>query len=110
MKIDLTGLLSETLGRLRSYQSTETLNSILEDKTLLGYLNLTRELMMIHIGSVPYEDVVKFNEEHGLLDEVYYENLFYIPGKTKSLKANKAKVLKNRAAAYKLLYRYCKPL
>jgi len=50
------------------------------------------------------------NEQTGLLDEIFYENLFFKPGKTTSKNGNKAKVLKNRGAAYKLLYRYIKAL
>ena len=106
MQIDLTSLLKDTLDRLKSYESTETLSSIMEDKTLYGYLNLARELLSIFMAQADYDDVIKFEQEQGLIDEIYYENLFYVPAITTSPNANKAKVTKNRAAAYKLLYKY----
>lgn len=101
----------DTLDQLKAYESTENLGGILEDRTLLGYLNLTRELLLIQLSqSTDPDALIKLNEQTGLLDEIFYENLFFKPGKTTSKNGNKAKVLKNRGAAYKLLYRYIKAL
>jgi len=47
--IDLTSLLQDTISQLKAYESTETVSTILEDKTLYGYLSLGKELLSIYI-------------------------------------------------------------
>ena len=41
---------------------------------------------------------------------MFYENLYYVPGKTRNSNQNKCKVTNSRTIAYKLLYRYLKAL
>jgi hypothetical protein len=42
-------------------------------------------------------------EETNLLDEIFYENLFYLPNKTRNRNENKCKTKESRPVAFGLL-------
>ena len=106
----MKSLLVESIGRMKSHQSSEKPSSIFEDKISVGYISLVRELLPAFIEETKYEDVISFEQEHELLHEMFYENLYYVPGKTRGPNQNKCKVTNSRTIAYKLLYRYLKSL
>ena len=47
-----------------------------------------------------YEEVAALLEEEQLVDVIFYECMFFVPGKTQSPNRNKAKRLATRKAAY----------
>lgn len=56
---------------------------ILEDKTMSGYMILMKELLTIFIETNPYEKFLALGEKTDLLHELFWENLFYLPEKTR---------------------------
>lgn len=50
-EIDPYELLSEAISKLKRHESKEKKGSILEDKTLIGYLNIIEKLIVI-IGNI----------------------------------------------------------
>lgn len=50
VQIDLSSLFLDTVEQLKAYESTEKLGGLTEDRTLFGYLNLTRELLLIQLS------------------------------------------------------------
>jgi hypothetical protein len=45
-------------------------------------LKLLQSVLKTYLESVNYENLLAFYQESGLLDELFHENMFYIPGKT----------------------------
>ena len=56
---------------------------ILEDKTMSGYMILMKELLTIFIETNSYEKFLALGEKTDLLHELFWENLFYLPEKTR---------------------------
>jgi hypothetical protein len=56
-----------------------------DDRTLVGYLNLVYLLLNMIIPLISYEDLVAFESKHNLIHELFYEHLYYVPGKTISI-------------------------
>jgi hypothetical protein len=79
-----------------------------DDRTLVGYLVLVQELLSMYIPLISYEELVEFVKEHNLVHEIFYENLYYVPGKTRNEFQNKCKGRNSRSAAYKLLLKILK--
>lgn len=83
-KFDLAKLLVESINRMKAHQSCEKQSSIFEDKILVGYISLVRELLPAFIEETEYENLIALESEHQLLHEMFYENLYYVPGKTRN--------------------------
>ena len=62
--------------------TTEKGNFLDDDRTLVGYLTLVIELLSLYIPLISYEELVQFEKEHNLVHEMFYESLYYVPGKT----------------------------
>ena len=60
---DLKKLLIESILRMKTHQSNEKPSSIFEDKILVGYISLVRELMLVFIEESKYEDVIAFEQD-----------------------------------------------
>jgi hypothetical protein len=54
-----------------------------DDKTLVGLIQLNAELLQIFIDNSSYEELLQYVEEQNLLHEFFYENLYYLPAVTK---------------------------
>jgi len=62
----------------------------------------------MYIPLISYEELFEFVKEHSLVHEIFYENLYYVPGKTRNEFQNKCKGRNSRTAAYKLLLKILK--
>ena len=82
--IDLTELVHKTFETLKQYQSTEKLGAWLVDKVLQGYLQTTTALLKIYLKTSSYDDLLAFEKKQGFLHEMFYEQLFYCSGFTKT--------------------------
>ena len=103
--IDFEVLIISTIEKMKQHQS---MDGLLEDKTQSGYMILLKELLTIFIDTQDYEKFIALEEKTQLLHELFFENLFFLPGKTKNPKQNKCVHKESRINAYKLLYRYTK--
>lgn len=109
--LDLKTILVEAFNRMKSHESAEKEESaITEDSTLVGHINLNLDLLDAYFEQASYEEIVAFTEEHSLMHEFFYENLYYLPSRTTSTSANKCKSKGSRTVGYKLLYRLIKQL
>ena len=56
---DFRSLLQDAVDRLRAHETKETANSVyIEDKTLVGLIDLTRDLLEVFISTVKYPELV----------------------------------------------------
>jgi hypothetical protein len=69
---------------MKSHMTTEKGSVLDDDRTLVGYLNLVNELLTLYIPLISYEELIAFEKEYNLVHEMFYENLYYVPGKTTS--------------------------
>ena len=81
-----------------------------DDRILVGYLTLVTELFCQYIPLILYEELVHFEKEHHLIHEMFYESLYYVPGKTLNEFYNKCKGRNSMTAAYRLLLKVVKAL
>lgn len=78
-------MLKETITQLKRYHGIEKQGQITADKLLVGYLELTKELLIgCFEDESKYDELVQLTEEAGLMHELFYENLFYSKEHTKS--------------------------
>ena len=98
-------LLQEIYTRLVAHESTENDNSTKPDSLLVGMTILVRELLESFISSASYDEMIglTLSESNDMLHNFFFENLYYMPGTTKSKNKNKCKTTKSRTEAYKLL-------
>lgn len=82
---------------------------LFEDKTMSGYMILLKELLNIFIDLNDYDKFIELGAKNDLLHELFFENLFNMPGKTRG-KTVKCTHKDSRVNAFKLLYRYVKTL
>jgi hypothetical protein len=54
--------------------------------TLQGLLDLNHWLLGEYLQTHSYEEILSFSDEHKLLDEFFFQNLYYLPERTKGLK------------------------
>jgi len=78
-------LLQESYTRLRDHDSHEHDNSSSQDTTLVGLIELTKELLGCYINSASYDELIYFCKRNRMLHEFYYENLYYMPALTVSI-------------------------
>ncbi len=76
------------------------------DKVLLGYIQTTSALLNIYIKTSSYEDLLAFEKDQGFLHELFFEQLFYRPGLTKSASLTKCKHNLTREKTQDLLLVY----
>lgn len=74
-----------------------------EDSTLIGLIELVKELLVCYSKQAEYDEVIEMTQAGNYLHEFYYELLYYMPNKTKGTE-NKCKSKNSRTQAYKLLY------
>jgi len=108
--LNIKELLLESIERMKAYQCVEKQSSIFEDKVMVGYLTLVREFFMIFVEDSEYEETIELINSTDLAHELFFENLYYVPGKTRSLTQNKCKHKNTRTIAYKLMYRTIKAM
>lgn len=83
-QIDFEQLLFSTINKMKSHRSLESVGSfLLEDKTMSGYMILLKELLTIFIDTNDYEKFLVLGEKTDLLHELFFENLFYVPERTR---------------------------
>ena len=70
------------INRMKNHVSSEKDPIWGNDRTLVGYITLTFELIKLYAPQVEYEDLISFEKEHNLLHELFYSNLYYVPGKS----------------------------
>lgn len=104
-QISIRNLLQESYSRLKSHESTESENSSKPDSKLVGLLILVKELLECFTQSEGYDEIITFTESNDMLHEFFFENLYYMPGVTRSASKNKCKTQNSRTQAYKLLNR-----
>ena len=104
-QISIRDLLQETYTRLKSHESTESESDSKPDSKLVGLLVLVKELLECLCMSAGYDEMITFTERNEMLHEFFFENLYYMPGVTKSATKNKCKSNNSRTQAYKLLNR-----
>mmetsp|Transcript_23126 Transcript_23126/g.22590 ORF Transcript_23126/g.22590 Transcript_23126/m.22590 type:complete len:181 (+) Transcript_23126:170-712(+) len=109
-QMDLCALTEEVFKKMRFHDTKEKKTSILEDKTLIGYMDLLKKLI-VYIAKTPQGPAMMamFKGNH-FLDEMYYENLFYHPVYTKAVTQQKCKCKESRASAFSLLQAYFEAL
>ena len=93
-------MLREAIEKLKLYQTKEKKGSILEDKTLIGYFTFI-ETLILKLSTINKDNVQAVITYTGLINELFYECIFYNPEKSKT--ENKTKTKESRAAAYSLL-------
>jgi hypothetical protein len=49
---------------MKSHKSNEKPSSIFEDKILVGYISLVRELLLAFIEESEYDEIIAFEQEH----------------------------------------------
>jgi hypothetical protein len=109
--IDFEALLLSTIDKLKMHKSFELTGTFLfEDKTLSGYMILLKELLTIFIETNDYERFIALGEKTSLLHELFFENLFYSPERTRNSHSVKCLHKESRVHGFKLLYRYVKTL
>ena len=67
---------------MQAHESLERDIDSSADSTLVGLLILLNKLLKCYFKQSDYEDVVEFSKRKHFLHEFFYENLYYIPGKT----------------------------
>jgi hypothetical protein len=103
-EFNFNSLLKDAVQRLTLHESTEEANrTYKQDHTLVGLLELTRNLLEVYIATVPYEEFLAFVTTNRFLDVCFFENLFYVPEKTTSVGYNKCKSNEARTQGFKLL-------
>ena len=98
-------LFKTTIEKLQRYESKEKKTSLLEDNALIGYMGLIEKLMT-NLTKHDRKRALKVLEETNFVDEIFYENLFYHPDKTKSATENKCKTKEARPVGFNLLQKY----
>lgn len=99
-----------SFDRLKAHESIEKDDSMFSDRALVGYLELVKELYYIYSEKVGYEELIEFFRKTSFQHEIFYEQLYNVPGKTLNDKGNKAKTEKARKQAYKIMWGYIKKL
>lgn len=107
-EFDLKNILVTSINRMKGHMTIEKGSYLDDDRTMVGYLGLVQELLSLYIPLISYEELIAFEKEHSLINEMFYENLFYVPGKTKNELQNKCKGKNSRTAAYRLLIKLLK--
>ena len=104
------------MDRLKDHTSRERKNSIIEDRTLIGYLNLISKL----IQKIGIHEIKLIADQKGLMEELFNKCLFPDDAKPleqditedvdtqRGLSGNKCKTKESRSAAFTLLWTLCK--
>lgn len=103
-------MLNTAVERLKKHVTNEKGSVLDDDRTLVGYLTLLYSLLNLYIPLVSYEELIQFESTHNLVFDIFYEHLYYVPGKTKSASQNKCKGKNSRTAAYRLLLKLLKEM
>ena len=103
-------MLDTAVDRLKKHVTNEKGSVLDDDRTLVGYLTLLHSLLTLYTPLVSYEELLKFEASHNLVNEIFYEHLYFVPGKTKSPSQNKCKGKNSRTAAYRLLLKLLKEM
>jgi len=80
---DAFELLRYVVEKLKKYETKEKKTSLIEDMTLIGYLNLL-ERLIFHLVKKDKKRTMQVLSETNLMDEVFYECIFYHPVYTKN--------------------------
>jgi hypothetical protein len=75
-------MLTTAVERLKKHVTNEKGSLLDDDRTLVGYLTLLHSLLCLYVPLVPYDELVSFEQTHNLVFEIFYEHLYYVPGKT----------------------------
>jgi len=102
-EFDLKGILVNIIDRLKLHESREENGKMYKDDLLWSILKLLKSLFITHKDRCNYDELLNFYDESGLINEIFYECLFYIPGKTQSKCENKCKTDGTRTIAHGIL-------
>jgi hypothetical protein len=70
------------IEKLKVHDSSEENGKTFRDNLLWSILKLLSSLFTTQKERFSYEELICFYDESNLIDEIYYECLFFIPGKT----------------------------
>jgi hypothetical protein len=102
-EIDIYDILRGAILKFKSHHSQETKGSVVEDKTLIGFLNMIeRTIKIIQEKGVDKERLESVIVDTQVLEELFYEHLFFNPNSLVQTE-NKSKSKEARVAAYSLL-------
>ena len=66
------------------------------------------ELIKSYPVEQDYDDFIKLVKDTKMVHEIFYEMLFYVPGKTQNPKLNKCKSRPSRTTCFKLIFNLAK--
>lgn len=72
----------------------------MQSKALESLLITMADILYFANTELSYEELTDFIKEEQVMEEILYEVLFYVPGKTQSKNRNKASRIETRKAAY----------
>lgn len=98
--MNLMTLTKRFIERLQGLKHSEKPGALLEDKIIVGYLSVIKELFQNVINNYPYETLLELVQETGFIDELFHQCLFYSREHTKGDNQNKCKHKKTRVIAY----------
>ncbi len=78
-------MLDTAVDRLKKHVTNEKGSVLDDDRTLVGYLTLLYSLLNLYVPLVTYDELIQFEATHNLVFDIFYEHLYYVPGKTKSV-------------------------
>jgi hypothetical protein len=97
--LDWNEIFKIVIENWKNHKSIETSDTT-KDNLLWSTVKLIKKMLVLFKDTHSYEDFIKFTMETELLSEIFLENLFYIPGMTKSETQNKCKSKDSRTVCY----------
>jgi hypothetical protein len=89
------------VGALKQHNSFgDDLEILVRAKALESLLLATADVFSFFNKGETYDNVVKVLKDEQLVEYLFYEVLFFVPGKTQCAHRNKAKRQETRKAAY----------
>jgi hypothetical protein len=77
--LDWNDIFKVVINNWKDHKSTETIEAS-KDNTLWSTVKLVKKMLSLFKETHSYQEFIVFTNETELLREIFYENLFYIPG------------------------------
>jgi hypothetical protein len=97
--LDWNEIFKTVIENWKRHTSTET-TEISKDNILWSTVRLVKKMLVLFKDTHSYDEFIEFVTEMELLNEIFLENLFYIPGMTKNENQNKCKGKDSRTLCY----------
>lgn len=106
-RFDFLKVFQDTMKALRKHWCIypNLVESLMQSKALESLLITMADIIYFANTELSYEELTDFIKEEKVMEEILYEVLFYVPGKTQSKNRNKASRIETRKAAYQLIFR-----